>query len=327
MMRGLLRAGRTKANASEQAPAAAVTAPASTANPPLTAAHVDSVRFNVSEPQGYFFPQVEEFVAQAKAALRYWEDRDFQHEQAKHAMQVELDNQVYDVQTLRAQIEVFRVQGSPLVNADGSYVTESQQHAGADASEQISRLEVLVSQAEAAQRDAEHRATQHEAAYTELSAWADEVAPQIAQATERAEQAEQRATTAEQALAEAQARITALEAALATEETTPVQTILAPAAAVPAVQPATPVESLADASFAEDLEPGDGFLASLADGEDDGAQPLAVVPVESELPPGVTVSAMTGPAQPYPATRPGAPLASAPGVPVTQWAPELDGSA
>jgi hypothetical protein len=92
----------------------------------LTADAVRSVRFHISEPQGYFFPQVEEFVSQVAGALAEHERRAFADAQAKHDLQVELDRQAHDAQRLRTEIELFRVQGNPLVNEDGSYRTETQ---------------------------------------------------------------------------------------------------------------------------------------------------------------------------------------------------------
>jgi hypothetical protein len=95
--------------------------------PPLTSELTRSIRFTISEPQGYYFEQVENFVQQVVDALHYYEQAEFAWRQAVYEMQVEMDQQAYDLQRVRSEIELFKVQGSPLVNADGSYVTESQQ--------------------------------------------------------------------------------------------------------------------------------------------------------------------------------------------------------
>lgn len=97
--------------------------------PPLTSELTRSIRFTISEPQGYFFEQVETFVAQVVEVLDYYEQIDYRWRQTVYEMQVESDQQAFDNQRLRSEIELFKVQGSPLVNNDGSYVTESQQGA------------------------------------------------------------------------------------------------------------------------------------------------------------------------------------------------------
>lgn len=105
--------------------------------PALTSEQVKSVRFDVSEPQGYYFPQVEQFLGLVQDALAAHESARFQMEQRAHSQQVDLDHAAYDNQRLRTEIELFRVQGSPMVNPDGSYVTESQ---AAESSTQVAAI-------------------------------------------------------------------------------------------------------------------------------------------------------------------------------------------
>ncbi len=51
------------------------TAVSSSPGPPLSAVDAEARRFSLSEPRGYHCPQVEEFVSQATASLRWWETR------------------------------------------------------------------------------------------------------------------------------------------------------------------------------------------------------------------------------------------------------------
>ena len=123
------------------------------APPPMTVAQLKGLRFTVSEPQGYFFGQVESFVDQVGQALQHYEDADFQWRQAMYEMQVELDQQTYDLQRVRQEIELFKVQGSPVMNPDGSFVTESQRATEAE----VARLNEILAQmyATVAEKDAE----------------------------------------------------------------------------------------------------------------------------------------------------------------------------
>lgn len=94
--------------------------------PPLTSELTRSIRFSISEPQGYFFEQVETFVQQVIEVLAFYEQAEYKWQQFAYEMQLEVDEQAHDAQRLRSEIELFKVQGSPMVNADGSYMTESQ---------------------------------------------------------------------------------------------------------------------------------------------------------------------------------------------------------
>lgn len=100
--------------------------------PPLTSELCNSIRFTVSKPQGYYFVQVETFVQQVIETLAYYEDAEFRLKQTLYDSQVEVDQQAYDAQRLRSEIELFKVTGSPMTNPDGSYLTESQQDAAAE---------------------------------------------------------------------------------------------------------------------------------------------------------------------------------------------------
>lgn len=94
--------------------------------PPLTVDNVASMRFSISKPSGYFFPQVETFVSQVKETLAF-------HERATHDLAMRLhasEEERVDAETraanLQAQVELFRVNGDVLTHTDGSYVTESE---------------------------------------------------------------------------------------------------------------------------------------------------------------------------------------------------------
>lgn len=91
----------------------------------LTAELAASAQFQLAEPRGYYHAQVDRFVQMVVDTLRAREQQVLHLEQDKHDLRVENDQLQYDNQSLRAQIEVFRVQGSPLVDEQGGYVTES----------------------------------------------------------------------------------------------------------------------------------------------------------------------------------------------------------
>lgn len=96
-------------------------------SPELTAAKARSVRFDVSSPKGYHFPQVEAFVASTTQTLERWEQIAAAHARTIHEMNTEAERSTYEASMLRSQIEVFRVQGDPLVRSDGSYARQSDQ--------------------------------------------------------------------------------------------------------------------------------------------------------------------------------------------------------
>lgn len=154
--------------------------------PPLTSELTKSIRFTISEPQGYYFEQVETFVQQVIEALTFYEQAEFQWRHAAYEMQVESDQQAYDLQRLRSEIELFKVQGSPLVNADGSYVTESQQQQVEALLDQLSQASSALAQAEveAAARDAEVArladvASAQDAEIVSLRQWGDQMSAEL----------------------------------------------------------------------------------------------------------------------------------------------------
>lgn len=97
----------------------------------LTAEKAAAATFLMAEPRGYYHVQVDAFVQMCTDSLRAWENQSLQLEQLLHEAQVEIDQLSYDNQSLKAQIEIFRVNGAPMVDANGNYVTEGQMAATA----------------------------------------------------------------------------------------------------------------------------------------------------------------------------------------------------
>ena len=116
--------------------------------PPLTSELTRSIRFTVSEPQGYYFEQVETFVQQVIDVLAFYEQGEDRWQQFAYEMQLEVDQQAHDAQRLRSEIELFKVQGSPLTNADGSYMTESQNSTLATVSADLNTIKDQLSASE-----------------------------------------------------------------------------------------------------------------------------------------------------------------------------------
>lgn len=123
-LRPARRAVRTDNSLPQSTPKVGATGGAS--GPPLTVDNVASMRFSISKPSGYFFPQVETFVSQVKETLAF-------HERATHDLAMRLhasEEERVDAETraanLQAQVELFRVNGDVLTHEDGSYVTESE---------------------------------------------------------------------------------------------------------------------------------------------------------------------------------------------------------
>jgi hypothetical protein len=281
----------------------------------LTAAMVESVRFTISEPEGYFFPQVEEFVTQVRATLRNYEERHYQDEARAVELENELELQIHDVRLLRSQIEVFTVQGSPLVNPDGSYVTESQQSGVPALQAELARVEAALAEARTGTATAEAAlaaslaaADQTATELADLRAWADAVVPEY-----EAMQAAAEASTA--ALAEAQATIAALQGALEAAHAAPEPVLVPVPALVPDPEPVAPLpHGDVTGDFAEDGS-GQGY-------EPDPEDVLPSGMPDSELPPGVVLSSTGDAAPAYAPASPGAPLTTVAG-PMDQWAPEL----
>lgn len=95
-----------------------------TSMPPLTAAHIDAVRFNTAKP-GYAFAQVEEFVQQVSDTLRRIEQDVHAKDTALHDAHEDIRHLQQQVGELQTTIEVFRAKGDPLVDEEGNYVRES----------------------------------------------------------------------------------------------------------------------------------------------------------------------------------------------------------
>lgn len=99
--------------------------PDNTTPNPLTKEQVDAVRFQVAKP-GYAFPQVEAFIEKVKSTLTFLEKEMAKDKIALAEAQDEIELLSERSETLNATLEIFRVKGDALVNADGEYVTESQ---------------------------------------------------------------------------------------------------------------------------------------------------------------------------------------------------------
>lgn len=91
----------------------------------LKADQVAAVRFHKAKP-GYSFTQVEIFVDQVKHTLAVLEQELYEKDLVAHELRREQEELQDRVLELQATIEVFRAKGDPMVNADGSYVRESQ---------------------------------------------------------------------------------------------------------------------------------------------------------------------------------------------------------
>lgn len=215
--------------------------------PPLTSDLTKSIRFTISEPQGYYFEQVESFVQQVVEALAFYEQADFAWQQTVYEMQVESDAQAYDLQRLRSEIELFKVQGSPLVNADGSYVTESQRTQTEALLSQLAHAEAQVEQlqADAAAREAEVARLQavasgQDADIVSLRHWGAQVSAEV-----QSLQAQVVALEAENAglHAAAQAMSQPVEAIVSEPEDLPVVDMLTPDTTSIEATIETPVES------------------------------------------------------------------------------------
>lgn len=291
------------------------------ATAPMDTAMARNVKFNTSSPQGYYFPQVEKYVEQVADAIAWFEDAKYGYEKAIHDLQVELDHQTYDAQRLRTEIEVFKVQGSPMVNADGSYMTESQQAAEAETAQHIATLEAQLGQATA-------RITELEVEIGRAHAYIASQDQQVAAFREQAQaavaardEAHAHAAAAEERAVAAEARVAQCDAVILALQQDNERLQAAVVAAAEAVQ-GVPVDSVppvgAEAVAVEPSEM-DGYLGLSEEPDPD----LPVIP-DSELPPGVTLPVAPQAAEYQPVT-PGTPLAN-PGVPQHVWAPELDGA-
>lgn len=330
------------------------------ANAPMTATMARNVRFNTSTPEGYFFPQVEKYVEQVGDTMAWYESLKYAYERALHDVQVELDHQTYDAQRLRTEIELFKVTGSPMVNADGSYLTESQVAAADDVASDLAEKEAQLVGALARVTELEVEIGRAHAYIATQDAQVEQFRAQTAAANAAADDAMTRAAAAEQRAAAASARAdqcdvvilalqqdnerlqVAVQAAADAVVASPDPAVLPAHAVAPdASGPAEQEYAQAGLPEAHDSLPGsehsDGdhgreysqdygheYEQDAADGYlglGDGEAPVVpVVPVESELPPGTVLPSHSPAGQSQ--AGPGAPLGN-PGVPHHVWAPEL----
>ena len=136
---------------------------------PLSPSLAKSVRFDVCSPRGYYPNQVNQFVDSVISALDFYEGLRYRYDQVIYDLQVEVARQTHDVVRLKREIEVFRVMGSPVTNADGSYVRESQVADAADQHE-LAAVQAELEQAEARNSELEDRLGRLQAQYAELEA-------------------------------------------------------------------------------------------------------------------------------------------------------------
>lgn len=308
------------------------------AQPPMTSSQAGSVRFNVADPRGYHFPQVEEYVRSVEAAMAWWESADYAYKQALRDQQIEIDNLSADTSRLRTEIEVFKVQGSPLVNADGSYRTDSQEAAARADAERIAALEAELEAATRRLAELDTELTRARAYLSnpedvdalreqlaaalartnQLEEWAAQVQPIVTATEERAVAAEERAAAAEAELAQAQQRIAEQEAVEADLRAQIADLTGGQGSPVPAAEAEHVADPVADTDHAS------GWDDAVTGGWDEPT-PSPVMPVDSELPPGVALPHREAP-EAYAPVHPGDPLHSAAGVPLADWAPEVYGT-
>lgn len=107
---------------------------------PMNAETVAAVQFPLATPHGYYHVAVDSFVDQVAHAARDWESRLEHAQREAHQWALEADRLQAENQSLRAQISVFQVNGDPVVDAAGEYVTQSQ----AEADLEIERLHGII---------------------------------------------------------------------------------------------------------------------------------------------------------------------------------------
>lgn len=333
-LRSLLRKGLGPASFQQVSePNDAVSTSLDADTPDLTSVKVDSVRFNLAT-EGYHCPQVETFVSQVAATLKWYENKVYEQGLRIHELQTERDDLLHQLQNAHTQLEIFSVQGSPVVTSDGTFLTESQQAEHASYQAEIDRLTVQLNQAEHARQQAEanvqalHERNQRlESELAALREWADQVQGIVAQHEERAQ-------AMSDALAHAERTIAQL-----TGDTPPQPASPAPATAPASEAPDTPVavdtageDGGASASAPpprEDHVPEGISEMAVVDAGDEGLgegpipppTPI-VVPVDSELPPGVELPPREPAASGYRPAVPGSPIDTQ-GHPLGEWAPEL----
>lgn len=90
----------------------------------LTPSKASKVRFNISEPRGFSFPQVEEFYGDVVSSLDFYVHAIESRDRDVHRLATEIDKYVVDLQNARYQIEVFESSGGkPMTDAAGNFVT------------------------------------------------------------------------------------------------------------------------------------------------------------------------------------------------------------
>ncbi len=107
---------------------------------PMNAETVAAVQFPLATPHGYYHVAVDAFVDQVAHAARDWESHLEHAQREAHQWAVEVDRLQAENQSLRAQISVFQINGDPVVDATGEYVTQSQ----AEADLEIARLQSII---------------------------------------------------------------------------------------------------------------------------------------------------------------------------------------
>jgi len=99
----------------------------------ITSERLKGVRFDLAQPRGYYTEQVDTLVQLLTSSLAWHEEALIQRDQGIHILQTDLDAATQQEATLRAQVEVFRVQGSTAVGEDGEILRKSQVTAANDA--------------------------------------------------------------------------------------------------------------------------------------------------------------------------------------------------
>ncbi len=157
----------------------------------VTSDRLKGVRFDLAQPRGYYTEQVDTLVRLLTSSLAWHEEALYQRDQGIHVLQTDLDAATQQEATLRAQVEVFRVQGSVEVGEDGQILRKSQVAAANDALAEAKGAAAAVDQRLAASIE-EVRS---------LREWADIVIPQTAQIAEVARVAQEQLEVAVQELA------------------------------------------------------------------------------------------------------------------------------
>ena len=168
----------------------------------VTSERLKGVRFDLAQPRGYYTEQVDTLVRLLTSSLAWHEEALYQRDQGIHVLQADLDTATQQEATLRAQVEVFRVQGSVTVGEDGHILRKSQVAAANDALAEAKGATAALDQKLAASIE-EVRS---------LREWADVVIPQTTQIAELARVAQEQLDVTSQELASAREQSAALTA-------------------------------------------------------------------------------------------------------------------